>query len=90
MTLCSCPNDILFHDIEQIIRIMDVTHLSLTPTVASLVSPGNVPSIKFLVTAGEAMTPKVLREWAGMGLHQGAFSPTFSFHFSPLSFLFFF
>jgi hypothetical protein len=78
MTLCSCPNDILFQDIEQIIRVMDVTHLSLTPTVASLIRPANVPNVKFLVTAGEPMTPKVLMEWAGRGLCQGTPSPCLS------------
>ena len=71
MTLCSATNDIVFRDIEQAIDVLDVTHLSLTPTVAALVNPRNVPKVKFLVTAGEAMTPKVLREWADNGVYQG-------------------
>ena len=73
MTLCSATNDIMFRDIEKTIDIMDVTHLSLTPTVAALVNPRNVPKVKFLVTAGEAMTPKVSREWADNGVYQGIF-----------------
>ncbi|KAK2868094.1 NRPS, partial [Arthroderma sp. PD_2] len=71
MTLCSAKNDVLFRDIEEAIRSLRITHLSMTPTVAALVRSKNVPLVKFLVTAGEAMTPKVLMDWAGRGLWQG-------------------
>ncbi|KAK2807041.1 NRPS [Emmonsiellopsis sp. PD_5] len=71
MTLCSATNDILFRDLEQAVRAMKVTHLSLTPTVAALVNPDNVPDVKFLVTAGEAMTEKVFKHWANRGIYQG-------------------
>lgn len=71
MCLCSASNDVLFSDIEEWIRRLDITHLSLTPTVAALVSPENVPKVKFLVTAGEAVTEKVMRSWADKGLYQG-------------------
>lgn len=69
--ICSATKDVLFRDIEQAIRILDVTHLSLTPTVAALVNPDNVPNVQFLVTAGEAVTQKVFNSWAGRGLYQG-------------------
>ncbi|KLJ10032.1 hypothetical protein EMPG_14550 [Blastomyces silverae] len=71
LTLCSAINDVLFRDMEQVIRAMDVTHLSLTPTVASLLSPDNIPKVKFLVTAGEAITEKVFKSWASRGVYQG-------------------
>lgn len=71
MPLCFARKDELFQDIEHSIRALEATHLSLTPTVAALVDPGNVPSVRFLVTAGEAMTDVVHRRWAGRGLHQG-------------------
>ncbi|KAI7236424.1 peptide synthetase [Hortaea werneckii] len=71
MCLCSAVKDVLFRDLEQSIRALNITHLSLTPTVATLISPENVPSIKFLVTAGEGVTDTVRRRWAGHGLHQG-------------------
>lgn len=71
MCLCSASNDVLFSDIEKCIRRLDITHLSMTPTVAALVRPENVPKVKFLVTAGEAVTEKVMRTWAGKGLYQG-------------------
>jgi amino acid adenylation domain-containing protein len=71
MCLCSATNDVLFSDIEQCIRRLEITHLSLTPTVAALICPQNVPKVKFLVTAGEAVTEKVMKTWADKGLYQG-------------------
>ena len=71
MPLCFAGKDELFQDIEHGIRALEVTHLSLTPTVAALVDPKNVPSVRFLVTAGEAMTDVVHRRWAENGLYQG-------------------
>lgn len=71
MPLCFARKDDLFQDIERGIRSLGITHLSLTPTVAALVDPANVPSVCFLVTAGEPMTNFVHKKWAGKGLHQG-------------------
>ncbi|KAH6676468.1 peptide synthetase [Halenospora varia] len=69
--ICSATKDVIFRDIENAIRVLNVTHLSLTPTVAALIDPKNVPKVKFLVTAGEAVTQKVFNSWAGRGLYQG-------------------
>ncbi|ORX99680.1 nonribosomal peptide synthetase-like protein 2 [Clohesyomyces aquaticus] len=71
MCLCSVTKDDLYHDFQKAIASLDITHLSLTPTVASLVDPGSVPTVQFLVTAGEALTEHVRRQWAGKGLYQG-------------------
>lgn len=69
--LCSAMKDVLFRDIESAIRALNISHLSLTPTVAALVDPKNVPNVEFLVTAGEAVTQKVFNAWADKGLYQG-------------------
>jgi len=74
MCLYTGTNDVLFRDLEEVIRYTSITHLSLTPTVAALVDPDNVPSVEFLVTAGEAVTELVFRRWAGKGLYQ-AYGP---------------
>ncbi|KAK0120738.1 hypothetical protein ONS96_010939 [Cadophora gregata f. sp. sojae] len=70
-TICSAVKDVLFRDIENAIRLFKVTHLSLTPTVAALIDPRNVPKVEFLVTAGEGVTSKVFNSWADRGLWQG-------------------
>ncbi|KAK4956834.1 NRPS protein [Elasticomyces elasticus] len=71
LCLCSATKTTLFSDLEESICALGITHLSLTPTVAALVDPENVPSVRFLVTAGEAVTDLVHERWAGKGLHQG-------------------
>ncbi|KAL6851850.1 non-ribosomal peptide synthetase, siderophore synthesis [Trichoderma novae-zelandiae] len=70
MCLCAAANDDLFEDLELSIRQFQITHLSLTPTVASLIDPRNVPDVEFLVTAGEPMTLSVLDTWGDL-LWQG-------------------
>ncbi|KAK3291114.1 uncharacterized protein B0H64DRAFT_450565 [Chaetomium fimeti] len=70
MCLCSGTNDTLLEDLERAIRKLNVTHLSMTPTVASLVDPVKVPRVEFLVTAGEPMTEAVAHKW-GDKLYQG-------------------
>ncbi|KAK7398708.1 hypothetical protein QQX98_011907 [Neonectria punicea] len=63
MCLCSGTNDTVFEDLEKSIRELDVTHLSMTATVASLIEPRNVPRVEFIVTAGEPLTQPVLDKW---------------------------
>lgn len=70
MCLCAATNDTLFADLEKMIRLMEVTHLSMTPTVASLINPTKVPKVEFLVTSGEPMTAEVAAKWIGK-LYQG-------------------
>ncbi|EXJ73993.1 uncharacterized protein A1O5_02287 [Cladophialophora psammophila CBS 110553] len=71
ITLCTASNDVLLRDLELFIRQLDITHLSMTPSVAALVRPGNVPHVKMLVTAGEPMNSKVFSDWSDHGLYQG-------------------
>ncbi|KAI0420993.1 putative non-ribosomal peptide synthetase [Xylaria grammica] len=70
MCLCAATNDTLFEDFENAVRVLEITHLSLTVTVASLLNPENVPAVKFLVTSGEPMTDEVLGRWSQC-LYQG-------------------
>ncbi|KAI0453023.1 putative non-ribosomal peptide synthetase [Xylaria acuta] len=70
MCLCAATNDTLFEDFEQTVRALRITHLSPTVTVASLLNPNNVPTVKFLVTSGEPMTDEVLDRWS-QHLYQG-------------------
>ncbi|KAI1112249.1 putative non-ribosomal peptide synthetase [Nemania sp. NC0429] len=70
MCLCAATNDTLFEDFEHAVRVLEITHLSLTVTVASLLNPEKVPTVKFLVTSGEPMTDEVLDRWS-QHLYQG-------------------
>ncbi|CAK7210007.1 NRPS [Sporothrix curviconia] len=64
LCVCAATNDVLFADLERAIRLFNVTHLSMTPTVAALVNPDKTPSVEFLVTAGEPLTERVATTWS--------------------------
>ncbi|CAM1505742.1 Fc.00g113790.m01.CDS01 [Cosmosporella sp. VM-42] len=70
MCLCAGTNDTIFEDLEHAIRQLNITHLSLTPTVASLIDPRHAPTVQFLITAGEPLTQPVLDKWGDL-LWQG-------------------
>lgn len=65
MCLCAGTHDTIFEDLEHTIRELKITHLSMTPTVASLVDPINTPKVSFIVTAGEPLPQSVSEKWLG-------------------------
>ncbi|KAJ5295213.1 hypothetical protein PENANT_c048G05147 [Penicillium antarcticum] len=67
MTLCSVFSE---NSVEQAIQSMAVTHLHMTPTLASHVDPKSVPSVKYLLTLGEGLTSSVHRNWAEKEIYQ--------------------
>lgn len=67
-TLITGTKNTIFTDIERLVRETQVTHLSLTSTVGALIKPENVPDVKVLIQAGEALSGKVFDAWAG---HEG-------------------
>ncbi|KAL9053581.1 MAG: hypothetical protein Q9162_004678 [Coniocarpon cinnabarinum] len=64
MCLVTARKHVLYRDIESFIREHEVTHLSMTPTVAALIDPLRVPQVRMLVTAGEAATETLVQNWA--------------------------
>jgi amino acid adenylation domain-containing protein len=83
ITLCSASN-MFESSIERICQDMSITHLHLTPSLASRVNPESVPSVHFLLTSGEQLTSKVHRVWAGKGLYH-AYSSDALVHACTLS-----
>ena len=75
-TLCLAPQDRLLSDLAGVIREMEISHCFLTPTVARLLDPEAVPSLKSLTVGGEAMTPDIVEKWSkGHSLKNG-YGPT--------------
>ena len=82
-TLCS-TSDIVKASLEQACQVMGITHLHLTPSLASRVDSQAIPSVQYLLTSGEQLTPRVHRNWAGKGLYH-AYSSEALVHASTLS-----
>ncbi|KAJ5977485.1 hypothetical protein N7501_000827 [Penicillium viridicatum] len=70
VTLCSATDLTMKTQIEQACQDMNITHLHLPPILASRIDPQAVPSVQYLLSSGEEMTPKLHRNWADKGLHQ--------------------
>lgn len=64
---CICiPSDAdRVNDLSGAIRRMRVNWACITPTVASLIQPSDIPTLKTLVLAGEAVPQKVIDIWNG-------------------------
>ncbi|KAJ6172405.1 hypothetical protein N7470_001472 [Penicillium chermesinum] len=71
MTLCLAPDARLASNISSVVNRLGITHLHITPTLASRLTPDDVPSVRFLFVSGEPISAKVHRDWAGRGLSQG-------------------
>ena len=75
---CICiPNeDDRLNDIAGCIKKFLVTWTLLTPSVANVLSPKDVSSLKVLVTGGEAMSPGHIEKWKGQVALLNAYGPS--------------
>ncbi|KAI9088860.1 hypothetical protein DFS34DRAFT_417935 [Phlyctochytrium arcticum] len=74
-TVVTAPRDALLIDLENALRVLNVSHADLTPAIAKIVKPENVP-LEVLVTGGEALTQQVLDNWAETRVLVNAYGPT--------------
>ncbi|RGP81351.1 non-ribosomal peptide synthetase [Fusarium longipes] len=63
-TLCMAPTDVLLSDMVGCINRMDARQSIITPTVAKLFSPSDVPRFETLIVGGEPLTLDVISKWA--------------------------
>ncbi|KAL9079438.1 MAG: hypothetical protein Q9157_001692 [Trypethelium eluteriae] len=75
---CVCvPNEQeRMSDIPGAIQRMDVNWTLLTPSVAKILDPDSVPSLKVLVTGGEAMSAGHIARWRGKAAIINAYGPS--------------
>ena len=62
--ICVLSEDDRMNDVSGAIRTMKVDWAHLTPTVASILKPTDVPGLKTLVLGGEAVTKELVNTWA--------------------------
>ncbi|CAO1636029.1 unnamed protein product [Parajaminaea phylloscopi] len=74
-TVVSAPKDILLEDLEETFRCLKLTMADLPATLAPTIRPGNVPKLEWLMSGGDAIDERVIREWAPHGLIN-AWGPT--------------
>lgn len=78
MGACICvPNDEdRMNDLPKVISDLQVNWALLTPSVATTVKPESVPTLKVLVTGGEAMAAQHIEKWRGGPAILNAYGPT--------------
>ncbi|KAJ5543007.1 hypothetical protein N7461_009010 [Penicillium sp. DV-2018c] len=74
----SCPRDLLFEDLPGTIQQLQITHIDLTPSLARLVHPDDVPSLRrgVFITGGEALKQEILDAWGEHGVIYNGYGPT--------------
>lgn len=70
------PTASLLADLNGIIESRKINYAQLTPTVINLLVPSAVPSLKTLVSSGEAMTENIVSTWLGRTRLINAYGPT--------------
>ena len=74
--ICIPSDDERMNDIPGAICRMSVTWTLLTPSVANVLDPEKVPTLKVLVTGGEAMQAKHIARWHGKTALVNAYGPS--------------
>ncbi|TKY89362.1 hypothetical protein EX895_001893 [Sporisorium graminicola] len=63
-TLCSAPRALTLSDLETVVRSSGADIMMVTPTVATLLRPHQVPKLRFLWTMGESLNATVIQSFA--------------------------
>ncbi|PKX91451.1 nonribosomal peptide synthase SidE [Aspergillus novofumigatus IBT 16806] len=75
-TLCIAPSERLLNNLAEVINEMNVNHVFLTPTVARLLNPKDVPNLKSMTVGGEQLTRDVVTTWASRVTLRNGYGPT--------------
>ncbi|KAI8821172.1 uncharacterized protein EV422DRAFT_56725 [Fimicolochytrium jonesii] len=76
-TVCIAPVEEMHRDLASVIRKLSVNALALTPTVLSLLTPEEVPSVTRICSTGEPITQSVIDTWfSNTELLINAYGPT--------------
>ncbi|MGI5216607.1 AMP-binding protein [Nocardia sp. CA-290969] len=62
--------------LAELIRAAEVTHLLSTPAVLATLDPGELPSLRAVVTGGETPAAELVRRWAPRGRLYNGYGPT--------------
>ncbi|KAK2880039.1 NRPS [Arthroderma sp. PD_2] len=76
--LTSCPRDTLFEDFAGTLRDLCITHIDLTPSLAQLIRPDDVPSLcrGVFITGGEKLKQEILEHWGPHEVIYNGYGPT--------------
>lgn len=74
----SAPRDLIFEDLANSISALGITHIDLTPSLAQLLHPNDVPTLckGVFITGGESLKQEILDVWGSKGVIYNGYGPT--------------
>jgi amino acid adenylation domain-containing protein len=74
----SARRDLILEDLAQTIRVLNVTHIDLTPSLARILHPDDVPSLckGVFITGGESLRQDILDVWGPKSVIYNGYGPT--------------
>lgn len=78
ITLAAAPRDVILEDLAGTISRLDITHIDLTPSLARLLHPEEVPSLcrGVFITGGEQLKQEILDVWGPKRVIHNFYGPT--------------
>jgi amino acid adenylation domain-containing protein len=76
--VATAPRDLIFEDIPNAIQQLGITHIDLTPSLARLLHPDDVPSLckGVFITGGEQLKQEILDVWGEQACIYNGYGPT--------------
>lgn len=78
ITLVAAPRDVILEDLAGTISRLEITHIDLTPSLARLLHPDDVPSLcrGVFITGGEQLKQEILDVWGPKRVIHNFYGPT--------------
>lgn len=78
ITLVAAPRDLILEDLAGMISRLEITHIDLTPSLARLLHPKEVPSLcrGVFITGGEQLKQEILDVWGPKRVIHNFYGPT--------------
>jgi len=78
ITLVAAPRDLILEDLAGTISRLEITHIDLTPSLARLIRPEDVPSLcrGVFITGGESLKQEILDAWGSKAVIYNFYGPT--------------
>ena len=78
ITMVGAPRDVVLDDLALFIRRLNITHIDLTPSLARLLKPEEVPSMHrgVFITGGEALKQEIINAWGPKMVVCNGYGPT--------------
>lgn len=76
ITLVAAPQSLILQDLPTAISALKITHVDLTPSLASILTPKTAPLLRVFITGGEQIKQELLNIWGDTRVLYNFWGPT--------------